>query len=42
MGMSYRQAQCICDNALFEGYVRHLKLPLGPDVIDSVARDLGL
>lgn len=37
-----RLINVVCDNALFEGYVRHLKLPLGPDVINSVAQDLGL
>jgi type II secretory pathway predicted ATPase ExeA len=37
-----RLINVICDNALFEGYVRKLGLPLGTDVIDSVVQDLGL
>ena len=37
-----RLVNVICDNALFEGYVRRAALPLGADVIDSVGADLRL
>ncbi len=37
-----RLVNVISDNALFEGYVRRAELPLGMDVVDSVASDLGL
>lgn len=37
-----RLINVVCDNALFEGYVRKLKLPIAGDVIESVAQDLGL
>lgn len=37
-----RLINVICDNALFEGYVRHAKLPLEIEIIDNVAQDLGL
>lgn len=37
-----RLINVICDNALFEGYVRHFNTPLETDVIDIVAQDLGL
>jgi hypothetical protein len=32
----------ISDNALFEGFVRRSPLPLGDEIIESVAEDLGL
>jgi len=37
-----RLVNVICDNALFEGYVRRAELPLNTDIIESVASDLGL
>lgn len=37
-----RLVNVICDNALFEGYVRRAEMPLKMDVIESVASDLGL
>ncbi len=37
-----RLVNVICDNALFEGYVRKASLPLDADVIASVGYDLGL
>jgi general secretion pathway protein A len=37
-----RLVNVICDNALFEGYVRKSELPLGPEIIASVADDLRL
>ena len=37
-----RLVNVVCDNALFEGFIRKAELPLGEDVIDSVAEDLGL
>ena len=37
-----RLINVICDNALFEGYVRKISMPLEPEVVDSVAVDLGL
>ncbi len=41
-GGNPRLVNVICDNALFEGYVRRAKLPLGMDIIESVASDLAL
>ena len=37
-----RLINVICDNALFEGFVRHVHLPMASDVISDVADDLGL
>lgn len=37
-----RLINVICDNALFEGYVRRTNIPLGIEIIESVASDLGL
>ena len=37
-----RLVNVICDNALFEGFVRRSELPLPADVIDDVASDLRL
>lgn len=37
-----RLINVICDNALFEGYVRKMEIPMEVEVIDSVAVDLGL
>lgn len=37
-----RLVNVICDNALFEGYVRHATLPLGAEIVSSVADDLRL
>lgn len=37
-----RLINVICDNALFEGYVRRIASPVDVDVIDSVASDLSL
>lgn len=37
-----RLVNVICDNALFEGFVRRSSLPLEVSIIDSVAEDLGL
>ncbi|MFA4873748.1 MAG: AAA family ATPase [bacterium] len=37
-----RLVNVICDNALFEGYVRKTQLPLGADLIEGVGSDLGL
>ena len=37
-----RLVNVVCDNALFEGFVRRAELPLGRDVVESVASDLGL
>ena len=37
-----RLINVICDNALFEGFIRKASLPLPEDVIDGVAADLGL
>lgn len=37
-----RLINVICDNALFEEYVRKGKPPIDPEIIDSVAQDLGL
>lgn len=37
-----RLVNVIADNALFEGYVRRFPTPLSPEIIDSVAADLGL
>lgn len=41
-GGNPRLVNVICDNALFEGYVRKAELPLKMDVVESVASDLGL
>ncbi|MDO8527347.1 MAG: AAA family ATPase [Deltaproteobacteria bacterium] len=37
-----RLINIVCDNALFEGYLRRSHLPLGVDIVTSVAEDLGL
>ena len=37
-----RLINVICDNSLFEGFVRGAKLPLKSEIIASVAEDLGL
>lgn len=37
-----RLINVIADNALFEGYIRKTRPPLGREIIDSVATDLGL
>ena len=37
-----RLVNVVCDNALFEGFVRRADLPLGREIVDSVAADLGL
>lgn len=37
-----RLINVICDNALFEGYVRKASLPIEEDIIENVAQDLGL
>lgn len=37
-----RLVNVICDNALFEGFVRRATLPLSPDVVESVGEDLRL
>ena len=37
-----RLINVICDNSLFEGFVRHSPLPLPGEVVDSVAEDLGI
>ncbi|MBU4484195.1 AAA family ATPase [bacterium] len=37
-----RLINVVCDNALFEGYVRHMSPPIDIDVIDNVASDLSL
>lgn len=37
-----RLINVICDNALFEGYVRKSDFPLMPDIIEDVCADLGL
>ena len=41
-GGNPRLVNVICDNALFEGFVRKASLPMPADVIDSVAADLRL
>jgi type II secretory pathway predicted ATPase ExeA len=41
-GGNPRLVNVICDNALFEGFVRRADLPLGAEIIESVASDLGL
>ena len=41
-GGNPRLVNVICDNALFEGYVRRDELPLDIGIIESVASDLGL
>jgi type II secretory pathway predicted ATPase ExeA len=37
-----RLINVLCDNALFEGYVRRAPVPLGAEILTSVAEDLGL
>ena len=37
-----RLINVLCDNALFEGFVRKAPLPLKPDILESVAEDLGI
>jgi type II secretory pathway predicted ATPase ExeA len=37
-----RLINVICDNALFEGFVRRAPLPMPAEVVDDVAVDLGL
>jgi len=37
-----RLINVICDNALFEGYVRKSELPIDTEIIDAVVQDLGL
>ena len=37
-----RLSNVICDNALFEGFIRKNSLPLPFDIIEEVAEDLGL
>jgi general secretion pathway protein A len=37
-----RLVNVICDNAIFEGYVRRAELPLSREVVESVGLDLGL
>ncbi len=37
-----RVINVICDNALFEGFIRRVPLPMGGQIIDDVAIDLGL
>jgi type II secretory pathway predicted ATPase ExeA len=37
-----RLVNVVCDNALFEGYIRREEPPLGDDVIRSIGEDLGL
>lgn len=37
-----RVINVICDNALFEGFIRKAPLPMPAEVIDDVAADLGL
>src|SRR3989338_2747596 len=37
-----RLVNVICDNSLFEGYIRKASFPLTPDIIMSVAEDLRL
>jgi len=37
-----RLVNVICDNALFEGFVRRTELPLSEDVVDAVGLDLRL
>lgn len=41
-GGNPRLVNVICDNALFEGFVRRAELPLGIEVVATVAQDLGL
>lgn len=41
-GGNPRLVNVVCDNALFEGYVRHATIPLGPDIIEAVGSDLGI
>ncbi|MFA4973070.1 MAG: AAA family ATPase [bacterium] len=37
-----RLVNVVCDNSLFEGFVRRVDLPVGREVVESVAADLGL
>jgi len=37
-----RLINVLCDNALFEGFVRRAPLPLKSEIIESVAEDLGI
>ncbi|OGQ04477.1 MAG: AAA family ATPase [Deltaproteobacteria bacterium RIFCSPLOWO2_12_FULL_44_12] len=37
-----RLINVLCDNSLFEGYVRRASMPLGVEVVTSVSEDLGL
>lgn len=37
-----RLINVLCDNTLLEGYIRKAPLPLPPDIVTSVAEDLGL
>ena len=37
-----RLVNVVCDNALFEGYIRKADIPLDEDIIVSVGEDLGL
>lgn len=37
-----RLVNVVCDNALFEGFIRRAKLPLDEEVMKSVGEDLGL
>ena len=41
-GGNPRLVNVICDNALFEGYVRKVPIPLGAEIIEGVCSDLGL
>jgi general secretion pathway protein A len=41
-GGNPRLVNVICDNALFEGYVRKTPVPIGAPLIESVCTDLGL
>lgn len=41
-GGNPRLVNVICDNALFEGYVRRATLPLSAEIIEGVGSDLGL
>jgi type II secretory pathway predicted ATPase ExeA len=41
-GGNPRLVNVLCDNALFEGYVRRAELPLKGEIIESVASDLGI
>jgi general secretion pathway protein A len=41
-GGNPRLVNVICDNALFEGFVRRAPIPLAPEIVEGVASDLGL